>query len=343
MWIVFGYWIDMTTNPNRPGYVGDETTQILRKETLKEIKRLSEKIPSLIVIQGNDTGQIFKLTASAMSLGRGTGTPLRINDKAISRKHCLFEVSPPIVTLIDLQSANGTFVNGKRIAKKKLVDGDKIQIGSSVLKFEMSDLDDSEFHEKLYQMITFDDLTSLYNSKYMKKQLNLLFRAHRGQFPFTILFLDLDYFKLVNDNYDHITGSGVLSELGRLLLSNLRSSDIPCRYGGEEFVIILQDTTALQAVFVAEKMRKIIENHVFYTREAAPIHITVSIGIAEVSKSYKTVTDLIARSDEAMYKAKESGRNRTVLFREDSDPPFVVVTPTGLDENTPSTITPVDK
>ena len=93
----------------------------------------------------------------------------------------------------------------------------------------------------------------------MKKQLNLLFRAHRGRFPFTILFLDLDHFKLVNDNYDHITGSGVLSELGRLLLSNLRSSDIPCRYGGEEFVIILQDTTALQAVFVAEKMRKIIE------------------------------------------------------------------------------------
>jgi len=328
----------MAKRRDRPAATGDETTQILNRDTLAEIRQLSERIPSIIVIQGNDTGQIFKLTNSAMALGRGSGTPLRLNDNAVSRKHCLFEISPPHVTLIDLQSANGTFVNGESISKKRLANGDKIQVGSTILKFEMADMDDSDFHEKLYQMITFDDLTSLYNAKYMMKQLELLFRSSRGRYPFTVLFLDIDHFKLVNDNHDHLTGSSVLSELGRLLLSNLRSSDIPCRYGGEEFVIILQDTSAVQAVFVAEKIRKLVADHEFVTREGQPLHITISIGIAEFSSSYTSVTDLLARSDEAMYKAKERGRNRTVLFREDGDPPFVQVSPSLMNDDTPSTL-----
>jgi two-component system cell cycle response regulator len=151
----------------------------------------------------------------------------------------------------------------------------------------------------------------------------------------TLLFLDLDHFKLVNDTFDHLTGSEVLSEFGRLLLSNLRATDLACRYGGEEFIILLHDTTAMQAIYVAEKLRKLVESHPFQSKDGRPIQVTVSIGIAERAASLKTPEDLITRSDEAMYKAKQNGRNRTVLYTGDDKNPFVLVTPAGLDEDTP--------
>ncbi len=312
----------------------DETTQILQTEELEAKLRASQKIPALIVIDGNDTGQIFKLTAAAMSLGRGSTASIRVNDKTVSRKHCLLETTPAYVTVIDLQSANGTSVNGDRIQKRRLVNGDKIRVGSTVLKFELADADESEFHEKLYHLITFDDLTSLYNRKYLMNHLEFLFKGRQQGKPVTLLFLDLDHFKRVNDTYDHLTGSEVLSELGRLLLSNLRATDIACRYGGEEFIIILAETSAMQAIYVAEKLRKLIETHVFNCKDGHEIRITVSIGIAEKSEAMTTPEHLIARSDECMYRAKELGRNRTVLYKEGAEDPFVLVTPGGLDEDT---------
>lgn len=313
----------------------DDTTQIIMRPEIEARLRSMEKIPSLIVIDGEDSGQIFKLTSNAVSIGRSSGATIRINDKAVSRKHFLLEVGPAFVTFIDLQSSNGTYVNGERTAKKKLVNGDKIRVGNTTLKFEFADSDESEFHERLYHLITFDDLTSLYNRKYLMNFLDTAFRARKQFHPLTILFLDLDHFKLVNDNYDHLTGSDVLSEFGRLLLSNLRSTDMACRYGGEEFILILQDTSALQAIYVAEKIRKLTNSHTFVARNGKTLHISVSIGIAEKSPSMSASAELIAKADEAMYKAKESGRNRTVLFREDDKKPFVVVTPTGLDDETP--------
>jgi len=313
----------------------DETTQLIRIDDLDEKLRQTEKVPALLVIDGNDTGRIFKLTSSAMSLGRGTAVSIRLNDKAISRKHCLVETTPNHVTVIDLQSSNGTLVNGEKIKKKRLENGDKIRIGNSTLKFEMADADESEFHEKLYHLITFDELTSLYNRKYLITRLEFIFKSKKQTVPVTILFLDLDHFKLINDNYDHLTGSEVLSEFGRVLLSNLRSADIACRYGGEEFIIILQDTIALQAIYVAEKLRKLVEGHRFLSRDGHVIQVTVSIGIAEKTPSISTYEDLIARADSAMYKAKENGRNRTVLYKEDESHPYVVVTPADMDESTP--------
>ena len=321
---------------NRPNIDAlDETTQIIMTSDLDEKLRSIEKIPSLIIIDGNDSGQVFKLTTSIVSVGRGSNATVRLNDKTVSRKHFILEVNPAHVMLIDLQSSNGTYVNGDRVSKKRLANGDKVRVGNTALKFEFSDTDESEFHEMIYHLITFDDLTSLYNRKFLLNHLELAFKAKKQYQPLTILFLDLDRFKLVNDTFDHLTGSDVLSEFGRLLLSNLRSSDLACRYGGEEFIIILQDTTALQAIYVAEKVRKLVGGHQFQARNGTLFHVTVSIGIAEKSAGMNTPAELIARSDEAMYKAKESGRNRTVLFREQPDRSFVLVTPMGLDEDTP--------
>lgn len=324
------------TKPKDPSGPIDETTQIIRTDELDEKLHLAEKIPSLIVIDGSDSGRVFHLTLPVMSIGRGSATNIRLNDKTVSRKHCLVELGAATATVIDLQSANGTYINGERAAKKKLSNGDKIRVGSSVMKYEIADADENQFHERVYQAITFDDLTSLYNRKHLMNRLDFLFKAKRQVQPVTLLFLDLDHFKLINDTYDHLTGSDVLSELGRLLLSNLRAADIACRYGGEEFIIILQDTTGIQAVYVAEKMRKLVASHCFDVRGNRQIFITVSIGIAERTPQVKTPEELIALCDSCMYKAKEWGRNRTVLYRPDEKNPYVLVTPAGMEDDTSS-------
>lgn len=311
----------------------DESTQIMHADDLKERMQLGEKIPSFIVIDGADTGRVFRLTSAVMSMGRGSNANIRLNDKTVSRKHCLVEMSPGFATVIDLQSSNGTFVNGERVSKWKLSNGDKVRIGSSILRYDITDADDSQFHERVYQLITFDDLTSLYNRKYLLNRLEFLFKIRKPQ-VFALLFLDIDHFKQVNDRYDHLTGSDVLSELGRLLLSNLRTADVACRYGGEEFIIILQDTTGIQAVYVAEKIRKLVEDHRFFAREGHEIRITISIGIAERTTRLESPEELVARCDAAMYKAKEWGRNRTVLYQEDKPELFSLVTPFGMEDDT---------
>jgi len=291
----------------------DETTQILRTEELEAKLRAGQKIPALIVIDGNDTGQIFKLTAAAMSLGRGSTASIRVNDKTVSRKHCLLETTPAYVTVIDLQSANGTSVNGDRIQKRRLVNGDKIRVGSTVLKFELADADESEFHEKLYHLITFDDLTSLYNRKYLMNHLEFLFRGRQPTQPVTLLFLDLDHFKLVNDTYDHLTGSEVLSELGRLLLSNLRATDIACRYGGEEFIIILPGASLAIA---SERARTLLEEVKTVRAEFGGIElgpISLSLGVAVFPDHGATGGEVVQAADKALLAAKREGRARVVV------------------------------
>jgi len=307
-----------------------DRTQVLQPLQLEEKDLVSQKTPTLMVLNGADEGKVFKINQPAMSMGREKTVHISLNDQTVSRKHCLLIQSAGGITLVDLESSNGTHVNNQRIEKKKLENGDKITIGHTILKFEIADLDLSTYQEKIYRQITFDDLTSLYNHKSMSKQLEMMFSALPKYLPFSLLFIDIDRFKEINDTHGHLTGSKILSDLGRLLLSNLRSNDFPCRYGGEEFLVILSQSTARNACFVAEKIRKIIQDHIFHTHTGQPIQLTVSIGVAPATSKSKSHLELIQRADEAMYWAKENGRNRSVLFRirdQNRIPSFEILTP----------------
>ncbi len=307
---------------NKKGFDGG-STQILNA-VVPNFNELA-KTPTLIILDGTDTGKIFKLTLPVMSIGREDNTNICISDKAVSRKHCLLINTESSITLIDLESSNGTMINGKFIERKQLKNGDKITIGQTILRFEIIDMEVGEYHEKLYKRITFDDLTSLYNRKSMLKELEKLFSNIPKSLPFSLLFLDIDFFKKVNDTYGHITGSKVLTELGRVLLSNLRSIDMACRYGGEEFVVIISQSRSEEAVFVAEKLRKLIENHKFTSHTGEQISLSVSIGIAEATINIKDHQELIDNADKAMYKAKNAGRNKSILFRQGNPPTYAVI------------------
>jgi len=172
-------------------------------------------------------------------------------------------------------------------------------------------------NEKLVKLTVTDDRTNLPNDRYLKRRLGEEFkRARRYGSPLSVMLLDLDHFKQVNDKYGHECGDQVLAEFARVLVDNAREIDIVGRYGGEEFLMLLPNTDAIRAAVVAERVRKAAEEHVYRHREFL-VRITVSIGLASIpaNPSVRTEADLIRAADEALYRAKHTTRNKVILDR----------------------------
>ncbi len=163
-----------------------------------------------------------------------------------------------------------------------------------------------------------DALTGLYNRRYLDRRLEEEFaRAQRHALPLAILLLDIDHFKRINDTYGHPVGDQVLSALGRLTLKTLRTSDIAARYGGEEFLVIAFSTSADAAAALAERWRQWVESHALAlagaTSPEQAIRVTASVGVAALGPEVDSVRKLVERADQALYRAKQAGRNRVVV------------------------------
>lgn len=173
-----------------------------------------------------------------------------------------------------------------------------------------------------------DYLTGLFNKRYFQTRfVEEVTRARRSSYELSLIFCDIDYFKRINDRFGHHTGDEVLRTTAQILsggidelniISRLRKSDIIARYGGEEFVIILPETGKQGAAIAAERLRREIENYTF-TLDGEDVHITMSFGVAELAATDKDHTEIIKNADYAMYKAKNSGRNRVVVYPPESD------------------------
>jgi diguanylate cyclase (GGDEF)-like protein len=165
-------------------------------------------------------------------------------------------------------------------------------------------------YQKVEELSVTDDLTKLFNQRYLHRTIEMeVQRALRYQTSVALIFMDIDYFKNVNDNYGHLVGSKVLVEMGQLLIKNLRIVDIVVRYGGDEFVMILPHTPPVGAAQVAERIRKAVERNVFLKDEGYSLKITASFGVASCPESAKSKEELIRLADEAMYKVKYRTRN----------------------------------
>ena len=168
--------------------------------------------------------------------------------------------------------------------------------------------------EKLERLATFDSLTGLYNRRAILGKLNELINlAIRYKEDFSLIMLDIDHFKMVNDRYGHLTGDEVLEEIAVLIRRNIRDTDIVGRYGGEEFIIILPKTNLSSAWVVAERLRNIIEKAEMKDPAGNAFTITVSQGLVGWERD-EDAASLISRADEALYKAKEKGRNRVQIL-----------------------------
>lgn len=167
--------------------------------------------------------------------------------------------------------------------------------------------------EKLSSMAVTDALTDLFNHRYFQEQLSVeLLRAQRYKHDISLMMFDVDHFKTYNDRYGHLEGDRVLKQVAAVIRENVRQVDIICRYGGDEFVVILPFTGSRGAKFVAEKIRRSVEERDFFNQENRRLlRVTLSCGITAYQEGM-TREEFINRADQGLYKAKQQGRNRTV-------------------------------
>ena len=178
-------------------------------------------------------------------------------------------------------------------------------------------------NEGLLRFAFTDFLTGLKTRGFFEQQLELeLKRAERKRQPLSLLMVDIDHFKRLNDNYGHHVGDQVLRDVSSLLMKDMREVDTVARYGGEEFVLVLPETNGPGAQLVAERLRNAVEQSRFFAGSARAVErLTISIGIAVCENEANYKRDLIDRADRALYAAKDVGRNRVVLYSDVDDKP----------------------
>jgi two-component system cell cycle response regulator len=171
-------------------------------------------------------------------------------------------------------------------------------------------LDNAARYNLAKDMLYIDELTGLYNYRYLDVVLEReLKRSERYGSNLSVLFMDIDLFKLVNDNFGHLIGSGVLREVGTLLRRSVRDVDAVIRYGGDEYTIVLVETGLAGAKVVAERIRKTVETYTFARSEGLAIKLTVSLGYACSPDDARTKAELLEMADRAMYRGKAGGKN----------------------------------
>jgi len=271
-------------------------------------------VPVLVAMSGKQIGQRLEIKTDRVRIGRADDAEMCVRDGSISRYHAqVFKDRSGRWCVRDLGSTNGTFVKGRRVEEASLDDRDRIQIGeSTMLRFEFQGQAEGEFHEKLYQAGTHDPLLGIFNRKYLEEHLEADFKlARRHREPLSLLMIDIDHFKQINDTYGHPTGDRVLTVLTSLLTGRLRGEDLLARYGGEEFSILLRNTPLAGAIAVAESLCVVIGDGPFEVH-GKEIAVTISIGVAAYAEAtpHRDPKALVAAADGALYRAKKLGRNR---------------------------------
>jgi diguanylate cyclase (GGDEF)-like protein len=283
--------------------------------------------PALVFLSGELIAVPIPLEREEVILGRALEADVRVNDSMVSRRHARInkvlneETNETEFVLTDFGSRNGTLVNGQKISREILQNGDKITIGEQILRFDLLDEIDREYQRQIHRLISHDDLTGLLSSRSFFSELRReAARAKSEGRPFCVLMMDVDHFKNVNDTYGHLTGSKTLEEIGGLIIEIMRSGDAATRFGGEEFAAFLLDAQMGQAMVAAERIRNSIETQEFtVVRTGQPEskhHVTISIGISAFPEDSSDPIELVEMADSALYRAKREGRNRVCAYHE---------------------------
>ncbi|MGF1465729.1 MAG: GGDEF domain-containing protein [Sandaracinaceae bacterium] len=267
----------------------------------------------LTMLAGPSPGALHEVSGELV-LGRGQGLVPRIDDRGMSRRHArLFKVGPHYY-LEDLGSTNGTRVNGRPLTRRqRLGDGDRIQLGeNTVLRVSLQDAQEAEAARRLYESAVLDPLTQVYNRGHFDERLQGEHAfAERHREALSVLLLDLDRFKRVNDTWGHAAGDAVLQATATAVKGALRTEDVFARYGGEEFVILARGTDRTAAARMAERVRRVVEA-LAVPWAGGELRVTASIGVATFVPGgpFRSAEALVQAADRATYQAKGRGRNR---------------------------------
>jgi two-component system, cell cycle response regulator len=297
----------------------DEVTSIGRLPSAPESLKTEPKprnLATLTVVAGPRVGAIFTLVDEETFIGRSGGCAIQIDDPGVSRRHAkIIRQSLVTCAVQDLESRNGTFVNGRQVASARLSEGDRLGVGDTiVLRFAFADEAEERHLRGLYESTVTDGLTGVFNRKHFNERLKAeIAYAKRHGTPLSLLMLDLDHFKKVNDTFGHLAGDQVLKMVTAAVKKTLRVEDIFARYGGEEFTIIARGADVAHTLPLAERVRSIVEKaKIEY--DGISIPVTISIGIASLACCTRggSVEELVSVADRRLYACKAAGRNRYV-------------------------------
>lgn len=262
-------------------------------------------------IDGPDAGRVYSLAEDQLTLGRSHHADLHVTEDGVSRKHARICYLDGGFVVEDLDSRNGTFVGSQRSVRVQLRQGDVVRLGPvATFRFCWMDRHQEGLVQQLYETSVRDGLTGAFNRRYLQQRIDSeIAYAQRHGGALSVLLLDIDFFKRVNDRYGHLEGDRVLGEVAVACQRALRVEDTFARYGGEEFAAILRGIPLLGATRAAERLREAVSEGVRVGSPGTPV--TVSVGCSTLgANEQNTAEQLILVADRYLYEAKQAGRNR---------------------------------
>jgi diguanylate cyclase (GGDEF)-like protein len=291
-----------------------DTIKLNVDDVRETIARAQGKRAALVVLQGSD-GDIgtHVIIDAPITMGRDPAVELPLHDEGISRRHCRVVPREDKFYVEDLASTNGTLLNGDQVGADEpqlLGPGDRIYLGACVVKFTYADAMEVGYHAQMDTLIGTDDLTGLiakrrFDAAYARAVENARVQNEK----LAVMMLDLDGLKAINDTHGHPVGAYTISEVGKVIGATVAEAGAACRFGGDEFAVFLPGHSRADAHKLGDKIRERIAAHRF-EKDSAVVKPTLSIGLSAFPDDGETADTLLAKADEALYRAKRAGRDR---------------------------------
>jgi diguanylate cyclase (GGDEF)-like protein len=281
---------------------------IILKDRRKNIFFRARSIDSQVNYHPKPIGaDELKLVKKVFSMGEA------VTINSFTGHHDYVPLSPSSRSLIIVPMTSHGQINGVLLAEANAVEffnARDLQMLSAVARSAGLALENAELHRKTEELTIIDELTGIYNYRYFVQKLKEeKRRALRYDLPLSLIMVDIDWFKKLNDSYGHEIGNEVLRQLANVIRRCIRDVDIFCRYGGEEFVIILPQTPKSEASHIGERIRSQVEQEIINTGNGNKVKITVSVGVSSFPENGKSHEELVSIADQALYRAKGDGRN----------------------------------
>lgn len=287
-------------------------------------KEKSQVYFTLTVVEGNNFGELYQISKAQTVIGRkaieGNNeeiADIQIDDPKASRRHVVLlqhqdsSKQEIFMTVIDLGSKNGSTLNDRILTEEtKLSTGDKIQIGNTILKFEVKDQADIKYHEKLYQQVTRDDLTGLWNHNHARQQIEkLISTKSQTNSVFSLFLAEVDFLQTLSETYSRKVGDDILRAVGQITNDSLGDTYVIARFAPKQYLVLMPELGMDSAADIAEKLKQEVEYSDF-SSIGCPQTVTISIGIVEFPSCGQTVEELISQADQILYQIKQVGRNQ---------------------------------
>jgi diguanylate cyclase (GGDEF)-like protein len=289
----------------------EKTVEVtVAREFAQIVRKAPENQAYLVVIAGARLGQHVQLTDKPVEIGRGSACAMQLEADSVSRQHARVSWDGSRHGVEDLKSTNGTYVNEHRVQQAVLGDADRLQVGHVLLKYISGNNVELAYHEEIQRLMRYDGLTGVANRTHFNEAFaNALWKTRSVPFPISLVVMDLDHFKNINDTHGHAAGDAVLRQAAEAAASQVTGDQLFARVGGEEFAALLPGDDIAVAREVAERIRRAVQAaRVEFDGKTIPV--TVSLGVAErAGGSSELAEALYERADGQLYAAKSSGRN----------------------------------